>query len=164
MNLAGFYPFTVSIWNFFAPNSGIKLNVTFTNHHKCYFDGNNDFKIEHSTKNNDKCHIICAGKSLAFPLYFGDETLVLSIESGTPPPDYQLTAGDTALCSLKVGEDFIPPEEGSSGDNKIITGKEYWRGGTWTIDSTKTGWQLEIKKIIPDPQNEDVTVGTGTPG
>ncbi|MGD2085455.1 MAG: hypothetical protein PVH61_04645 [Candidatus Aminicenantes bacterium] len=161
MNLAGFYPFTVSIWNFFSPNLEIKLKVTF-HHHHCYFDENNDFKAEKIPKKIE--YKIDSGKSLAFPMYFGDETLVLSIDSLIPSSDYQLTAGDAALCSLEVGENTISPAEGSSGGTNVINGKEYWRGGTWTISTKEEGWQLEIKKIIPDPQNEDVTVGPGTPG
>jgi len=166
MNFAGFYPFNVSVWNFFAPDSGIQLKVTFT-HHKCYFDEKNDFKAEHIPIGPDgqplgKDYMIEPGTSLAFPMYFGDETLILSIAPGhAPTSDYQLTAGDTAECyQTGLGD----PEDGSSGGRKEIKGKTYWMGGTWAIAPGKTAWQMEIIKVIPDPQSDDVTVGPGTPG
>jgi hypothetical protein len=190
---AGFYPFTVSVWNFFSPDTGIKLKVTF-NHHQCYFLGQGDgsnfeldhFKVENNSTQKD--HYIEDGKTLAFPMYFGDETLDITLyfENETdneplgiaPTVPYLLSAGCTALCRVyKINTDgtegiAIPPycQAGDDSPTPIkVNGKEYYKGGTWAFDPNDpqkngNGWKLTIMKKVVDPQSDDVTIGPGTPG
>lgn len=160
MLFAGLYPFTVSVWNFFPPGSEVKLNVAFS-YHICYSDAANyDFRVINNKTNSP--YKIDPGMSLAFPMYFGDETLVISILSGNIPGNYLLTAGDTALCLPDTA--LGVPQPGSYRDKEIIGDETYYEGGTWAINQANKTWQLTIKKIIPDPQSDDVTVGPGTPG
>jgi len=181
MQLTGIYPFVVSVWNFFAPSTNVKLNVTFR-HHYCYFGDDGTFtatplKDKQGNLMDGFGRAIDAGMALAFPMYFGDEALEISIDSqNTPNGDYQLSAGATAECSLEVPHPsnpgnyiYPPPIAGSNCDpNPNPTPDEsfptYYKGGTWKIDSTKAGWNLTIKKIIIDPQSDDVSIGPGTPG
>jgi len=174
MNLVGFYPFLVTVWNLFEPEhqskdrrNGIKLSVQHF-YHPSYFqsstsDWEKGFKIEHGM--TSKSSIIDPGSSLSFPMFYGDEYLILSLHIGdhsrVPTSPYQLNAGGTAeCCSLKkLGDPIRLP-------NRVSLPKhegDYWQGGTWVIEPG-TSWTMKIRKIIPDPQSDDVTVGPGTPG
>lgn len=160
MQLVGFYPFFVSVWNFFAPSTGVKVKVTF-NYHKCYTDENSNFKAEYIQ--NKSTYIIEPGMSLAFPMYFGDETLDVELDTTgkIPQSDYLISTGESAE-SFQTG--LGEPQEGSSCGHKTVKGETYWMGGTWQIGPTNSTWKIEIRKYITDPQSEDVTVGPGTPG
>ncbi len=167
MQLVGNYPFIISVWNFFAPPSEdqkeIRFKVTFTQN-RCYFEGNLDLKAENSPTVNQ--YLIKPGISLAFPMYFGDETLFIELDptGGTPDKPFQLSAGTTAenFPNAILGV----PVAGSYCDKRTTPkGDTYYVGGSWAIDPiAKAGWQLTIRKFGPDPQSDDVTVGPGTPG
>ncbi|MDQ1349929.1 MAG: hypothetical protein QG657_230 [Acidobacteriota bacterium] len=167
MLLVGNYPFIISVWNFFAPpdegQEEIRFKVTFTQN-RCYYEENRDFKAEN--KLTESQYLIKPGISLAFPMYFGDEILLIELDpdGGNPDSPFHLSAGATAenFPNTILGV----PSEGSYFDKRISPkGEPYYVGGTWTVDPIKkAGWQLTIKKFGPDPQSDDVTVGPGTPG
>lgn len=180
---AGFYPFTVSVWNFFSPDTEVKLKITF-NHHLCYFLGQGDgsnfeldhFKVENNP--NPKDHYIECGKALAFPMYFGDETMDITLyfENETdneplgiaPTVPYLLSAGCTALCRVvnNAEQDITPycPSNDVPPTPITINGKNYYKGGTWAFAPNVNDWKMTIMKKVVDPQSDDVTIGPGTPG
>jgi hypothetical protein len=186
MNFVGFYPFTVNVWNLFAPSTGIKLKVSFY-HHQCYFEVNDTdrnkvehFKVEHTKTDCES--IIQPGKSLSFPMYFGDESLEISLHlegndaGNEPTTSYLISAGDTAECMV-IATDPVnierekerDPVDGTSASD---TGKNgFWKGGIWDFEpgsddppKNDKEWKLTIRKKIVDPQSDDVTIGPGTPG
>jgi hypothetical protein len=167
MQLVGNYPFIISVWNFFAPpkegQKEIRFKVTFTQN-RCFYEENLDLKIEKNLTTND--YLIKPGMSLSFPMYFGDESLVMELDStgGTPGSTFHLSAGTTAenIPNASLGE----PLENSYLDKRTNSKDQtYYVGGTWEVNPvTNAGWQLTIKKYGPDPQSDDVTLGPGTPG
>lgn len=167
MLIVGNYPFIIGVWNFFAPSSDepeeIRFKVTFTQN-RSYYEENLDLKVEKSATVNE--YLIRPGLSLAFPMYFGDESLLIELDStgGTPGSPFHLSAGAKAenFPNAILGA----PIDCSDFDKRTNPkGETYYVGGTWTVDPIKkAGWQLTIKKFGPDPQSDDVTVGPGTPG
>ncbi len=176
MQLMGNYPFTTHIWNFFPPGSGVKLKVTFY-HRRCYFDKNYDFKAEHIEKDavgkpfGGRDYIIEGGMSLMFPMFFADETLVLSLDVGEDAKplttSYRISAGLKAKCipNEKLGKPEVHTFIKKVEDEKECEKKceTFYMGGSWKIESTNKEWQLTIKKYGPDPENEDVTLGPDPP-
>lgn len=166
MLLVGNYPFIITVWNFFAPpgvrQEEIRLKVTFTQN-RCYYEENGDFKAEHNSTVSQ--YLIKPGISLAFPMYFGNETLVIELDSpgGIPGSPFKLSAGGKAQ---NIPQNLGEPEAGSYlFKKKNLDGETYYVGGTWKVDPTENaGWKLTIKKFGPDPQSDDVTAGPGTPG
>lgn len=167
MIISGNYPFTVRFLNSFDPALGISLQVA-RYQHKSYFkkkENSQDpilYVIEDLAR-EEELYTIEGGMSLAFPMYYGDDRLVLSID-GTPPDKYKISAGGKAKIYRGGLLENMEPEEGTHlGKEKDDYG-DFYRGGTWNILPDPNGWTLEIRKYGPDPQDEDVTVGPATPG
>ncbi len=158
--MLGIYPFTTRISNLFAPNSGVLVKVT-AGRHKCYYDNNNDFKVENNL--TVKEYSIEPGMALAFSMYIADETLVISIDShgDSPTCDYYLSTGVQAksIPNTQLGEptEYI--------DKIEKNGEIFYIGAVWAIKKgTGNECQLTIKKFGIDPKTDDVTLGPGTPG
>ena len=147
----GDYPLTVYVWNRFSLESNIDLQVYF-NH---YPNGN---KTGGQMLIPTEPYVIQPGDMIGFPLFWRDETLKLDFE---PPPNadipekYYIWGGPKANYTLKEDQQERPPDIpcGTGGKNS----------GVWTFNKTNSAWQLEIKKIVIDPETVNVSVGVDLP-
>lgn len=176
MFMSGNYPLTVRVFNVFDPKSKVELNVK-RYHHSCYYlqkqshediPNSKVFVVENVPREGEEeTYTIMGGSSLAFPMYFGDESLVLSID-GTPQREYRIRAGAKAKCYTEVlgDPDELSPLGMGTEKNSNNEEIDFYRGGSWEIDpldDPKTGWKLTIKKYGPDPEDDDVIVGEDPP-
>ena len=185
MILSGNYPFLVYVSNIFEPDSKVIFKVICHRFLSYYDSESKNFITETCEIPEDKffCqqpdskpythfmeHSVEAGDRIAFPLYFGDEYLEISLdlENGGPPTHYfQIVVGPKAKCypNRELGkpknwkerelpdDSYVPPE---------FLGP--YSGGKWEIKKGETDWKLIIKKYGPDPETEPVEIGQSTPG
>lgn len=181
MILSGNYPFLVYVTNIFKPDSPDSKNVIFKvicHRFLSYYDSESKNLITETCKiPKDKVfcqqpdskpykhlmdHYIEAGDRIAFPLYFGDEYLEISLDldmGGSPPHDYQIVVGPKAKCY--PNDELGPPEK----DTYLpLEEDNAYGGGKWEIKKDETDWKLTIKKYGPDPETEPVEIGEGPPG
>ncbi len=164
MLLTGNYPFTIRIFNSLDPALGVDFLVKRRNH-LSYFTKEKDSKghlvmIEKLPEESEvKQYTIEGGESLAFPMYFGDESLVLS-SSGNIVQPFTISIGSKAKCipNKVLGEPKYG-EKHSGEKNK----EDFYTGGVWSITPEKEGWALTIQKLGPDPEDEDVVTGPDEP-
>lgn len=171
MILLGTYPFLVYVANMFEPGSNVIFKVR-CHRFLSYYDSESKNYITETCKITEKgelCkqsehlmeHYIKAGDRLAFPLYFGNEYLEISLDlenGGTPPHNFQIVVGPKAKCY--PNDELGPPEK-----NTYLTLEEdeAYGGGKWEIEKDETDWELTIKKYGADPETDDVVIGAGPP-
>ncbi len=172
MFLLGNYAFYTRVTNLFPPKSEIRLNVTFFQH-RCYINENNDFIAEHIKTDDERnplngcIYTLEPGTSLSFPMYFGDESIIISLNSeSSPNMNYFISAGAKAksIPCETLGE----PVPGSYLEKVDNDNESFYVGGTWIIkpenQEKPKAWTFTIQKYGPDPETDDVTIGPGTPG
>jgi hypothetical protein len=153
----GMYPFVVYVRNKFGDSdSGVKIQVKH-HYHPNYDESealitSEDIHIKH-------------GETVCFPLFFLDESLDISLE-GSPSDSYYIWAGVKAKCypSHMDNPTYIPSPIGKQTVEQDEGPDTFYGGGTWELQSSDTSWTLRIKKYSPDPEDDDVIIGTGTPG
>ncbi len=150
----GTYPFVVYVRNKFGDSdSGVKIQVK--HHYHPNYDDNKTLIT------SEDIHIKY-GETVCFPLFFLDESLDITLE-GSLSSSYYIWAGVKARCYTAgmVSPTYIPSPIGQKTDEDD---ELCYCGGTWELLSSDTAWTLTIKKYSPDPEDDDVIIGTGTPG
>ena len=160
MTLYGMYPFLVYVANTFKPDSDVIFKVKCHRFRSYYDPQTKNFIIETSVT-TPKEHSIEAGDRLAFPLYFGDELLEISLdlEKGVlPTDDFLIAAGRKAKCY--PNDALGRPQE----DTFLAIEKDKsYGGGIWNVSKEETDWTLTIKKYGADPESDDVVIGSPPP-
>jgi len=149
----GVYPFVVYVRNKFGDSdSGVKIQVK---HH--YHPNYNENEAPITSEDIHIKH----GETVCFPLFFPDEYLDISLV-GSPSASYYIWAGVKAKCYPADMDNptYIPSPIGQ----KTVGQDTFYCGGTWELQSSDMSWTLTIKKYSPDPEDDDVIIGTGTPG
>ena len=155
--MTGNYPFTVRIFNLFNPDLKVDVEIK-RKHLRIYIRSIKDdkgntlhgyFKDTPDNIPGDRIYTIQGGDSLAFPMYYKEDSLEISLK-GTPNRKYCIMAGAKAKCYFS--EDPGAPENATDQS-----------GGTWTIDPAKNNWKLRIVKYDPDPEDDDIVIGEDPP-
>ena len=146
----GDYPFLVYVWNRFQ-QAGINLKVSFSHHAYGSQEApiiSNDYKI-------------CPGDMVGFPLYWNDESLIISIDQGnnpTLPATYYIWSGP------KVKYTPVPSNLSELAAEYIPCGTGGVNSGIYKImNNNPSTWTLTVQKLLPDPETTNVSVGEDIP-
>lgn len=146
----GDYPFLVYVWNRFQ-QEGINLKVSFSHH--AYG------RQEDNIKNND--YKIYPGDMVGFPLFWHDESLIISIDqenNPTLPETYYIWSGP------KVNYTPEPSNLSQLVQEYIPCGTGGVHSGIYKIKSNNPStWTLTVQKLLPDPETTNVSVGEDIP-
>jgi hypothetical protein len=196
MKIFGFYPFNVNVANMFAPDLNVNLNVSCFQH-RTYFKKQQDESLSIMTEmtspdgksslTNLGPILLHGGASLAFPMQFADENVVITLENSSQIDyGYSISVGGKALCRAYLYQNATTKTLLESVDNVKFTassfetsdifkdelsklnskdGGGFHVGGTWDIPASfPYGWTLEIRKHTFDPETVSVPIGPTTPG
>jgi hypothetical protein len=145
----GDYPLTAYVWNRFPLQSNIGLQVYF-NH---YPNGN---KSAGPILTPIEPYVIQPGDMIGFPLFWYDETLIINFEppaNAVIPEKYYIYGGPKVNYTLERGLPVPDIPCGTGGKNS----------GVWTLNKTNSSWQLQVSKIVIDPETVNVSVGVDLP-
>jgi len=145
----GDYALTVYVWNRFAFDSNILIQVYFN--HWPY--GNKDAG---PMINSIEPYKIQPGDMIGFPLFWFDETLILKFQlpdNAVMPEKYFILASPKVNYDIDYGLQAPNIPCGTGGKNS----------GVWTLDNSNTSWQFRINKLIIDPETVNVSVGVDIP-
>jgi hypothetical protein len=169
----GDYPFVVKVWNRMNVselNTNI-LTVTFNyySYGEKYYEKKGEegepAAVEAKELKAKTC-TITPGEFLAFPLYWDDEYLEIKFEGNisTTSGYHTIWAGIKAGCEFnKKGGFIFTPAFGKAKDEKYASIKGQYRGGAWRIENSVNDWILKINKLVPDPEEENITIGEDPP-
>ena len=179
----GDYPFQVIVWNRFtsppvqAGTSIPTVNVQF-NH---YPNGGPEDENRQEPPPGAKTYDIDPGDMLGFPLYWGPivndggietvvgENLVIKYPPDGDPPEsspmtpYYLCLGPKADYTLKDSQGNDLSTEGSDDYSFIPSGLGGHNSGIWTFTNATFQWTLTVKKLVPDPETTNVSIGPDIP-
>jgi hypothetical protein len=176
----GDYPFSVYVWNRFTSSSvptGTSIptvNVQF-NH---YPNGGPEDENRQEPPPGEKTYDINPGDMIAFPLYWGPvvndngvqtivgENLVITYPpngEAAPKTPYYLVLGLKADYTLVDSEGNPLSLEGSKDYSLIPSGLGGKNSGIWTFTVPSFQWTLTVKKLIPDPETTNVSIGPDIP-
>ena len=172
----GDYPFIVIVWNRFTSPTDTTINVQFNHFPNGVPPG--DIK-EWLKKRTDppagKTYSIKPGDMLGFPLYWGPEiddnyeetssgeTLLITYnpKEKDAPNSYYVYLGSKAKYEF-VDDSGKPRTPGEIGTH-IKGGIEGTNSGVWIIRNKGERSNIKVKKLVPDPETTNVSIGPDIP-
>jgi hypothetical protein len=177
----GDYPFIVIVWNRFTSPSDPTVNVQF-NHFPNAVPAENikDWLNNRTDPLPGDTYSIKPGDRLGFPLYWGPElddggnetsvgeNLVITLVPApggetAPETPYYLWLGPLASYTLKDRRGELLSTGGGSGYTCIKHSIGGQSSGIWTITDPSLQWTLTVKKLVPDPETTNVSIGPDIP-
>ena len=176
----GDYPFSVIVWNRFTSPSDPIVEVTF-NHFPNGVPENLEVWATKKTSTPDgNTYSIKPGDMIGFPLYWGPEiddggnetfegeTLIITYNpegKNAPTPNYYVYLGSKAKYEFvdDSGVQLTSEQMQKYNYTYIKGGIEGTNSGVWIIGKTGKKLNIKLKKLVPDPETTNVSIGPDIP-
>lgn len=155
----GDYPFLVYVWNTFEPINGPTLSVTFN-----HWANGKKVQNDNAEPKRTNTYNIQPGDMIGFPLYWNDETLEIRFNPsrGEITGTYYISLAPKGIwISNQLTSDGDKMEWIRSGLGQYIGNTEWGedKAGIWKITDQDLSWTLTFRKLRPDPETTNITVG-----